>query len=92
MDDALPVGGGKTTSDVRGIAGRNLHGQRAGLEQLAQRLTVHRLGDDIGSLVIGADVMDRQYVGVHEPSRRVRLLLEAPQTIRSALKNRPAAP
>lgn len=81
MDDALLVGGGQSAGDLHRVGNRRANRQGAAAEHVAQRPALDRLGDDVRRLRVGADVMDRQDVGVRQQGGRARLLLEAPQTV-----------
>jgi hypothetical protein len=55
--------------------------QRPGREQLAQARTVDELHRDVGGAVRGADLVDRDDVGMVERGGGARLGLEAPQAL-----------
>ena len=92
VDDALLMGRGKALGDVPRVRNRGVDGQGAAIEDRAQRLTVDRLGDNIGRLLVGADVMDGQYVRMRELGCRARLLHEALQAIRIGYEIGPQHP
>ena len=50
-------------------------------ERLTQRRALEQLGDDVGLIVVGADVVDGEDVGVVQGRGRAGFLLEAAQAI-----------
>jgi len=56
------------------------------LQPLPERLALEKLGDDVGSALKGADVMNGQDVRMIERSNRPRLVLETTQTVRITCK------
>ena len=92
MDDAFLMRRGKAQGDTQRVRNRRADGQGAAIEDRAQRLAVDWLGDDIGRLGVGADVVDGQYVRMRELGCRARLLLEALQAIRIGCEIGPQHP
>ena len=82
VDDAAPVRGGQAARDLlrRGSSAlRSGSGPRD--NRAAQRLAVEQLGDHVRLPVGGADVVDRDDVGIVERRGGARLLLEAVQPV-----------
>ena len=89
VHDAAGVRGAEPGGDLEPVADHVALGKRAAFEPDPQRLAVEQLGDQVGH-VAGADVEDREQVGVRQRGDGARLLLEAGQPGR-VLRWRPAA-
>jgi hypothetical protein len=57
-------------------------GERSARHHRVERLAVEQFRDDIGQVVLDADVEHRQDIGMVERGRGFRFLLEAPQAVR----------
>ena len=88
MDDPLLVRRSEAVGDLDRVVDRLALGQSASGKPRAQRLALEQLRDDIGLALEGADVVDRQDVGVVQGPGRLRLLLEAAQPLRIARERR----
>jgi hypothetical protein len=82
VDDALLVSRGQAPAHLNRILDRFLHGQRPGLDGVAQRLPFQQLGHDVRLTVVRGDFVDREDVRMIQSSRCTRFLLETPQPIR----------
>ena len=82
MDDSGLVRPREPVGDLDGELEEPLHGERAGGEQLAERLALDELHRDVGQRARGADLIDRDDVRMVERRHRARFLLESPDAIR----------
>ena len=82
VDDALLVRGGEAVRDLHRVVDGLARRQPATGEHRAQRLALEQLLDDVGSVVVRADVVDGGDVGMVEDARGLRFLLEAAQAVR----------
>ena len=81
MDDALVVRRGEAARDLGRVVDRLARRQRRAVDPRAERLAFEQLGDDVGSAVVAADVVDREDVRMIEHPGRARFLLEASKPI-----------
>ena len=76
MDDAFGVSGGEAAghlhADIDGPGQR----QRHGIEPRAQRLALEELRHDVERIVVGADVVDGENVGVAQRAEGLSFLLQ----------------
>jgi hypothetical protein len=77
VDDPFLVRRGEAPGDLRGEVDRLACRQRPGDEPFAESLAFEELRHEVRRPLHGPDVMDREDVGVVQPSRRLSLLLEA---------------
>jgi hypothetical protein len=76
VDDALGVGGLEAAGGLEGVAEDLLSGGGAAGDELAQRIALEELGDDVGSAVVGPRVVDGENVGVVQGGDGAGLALE----------------
>ena len=81
MDDAGVVCPSKPVGDLHREIEEPLHGERSGGQQIAQRLALDELHRDVGKRARGADLVDRDDVGMVERRHRSGFLLEAPDPV-----------
>ena len=81
VHDPRRVGLGEPVRELRGEVQRLARGERAARDQLAQRAALDELHGDVAHAVVGADVEERDDVGVVERRGGARLLLEARATL-----------
>src|SRR5450631_4868544 len=67
--------------DLNANVDRLPHGQRAALQELAQRVALKQLGDEVGRAFEAAELEDGEDVGVVESGGGLCLLLETAQTV-----------
>ena len=77
MDDALGVGGGEAGCDLLRVVERAGDRQGAAPENRPQLLALEQLGHDERRTLMGADVVDGQYIGVIQRRCRARFLFES---------------
>ncbi len=77
VDDVSAVGGGEAVGDPQAPGDGGDRRRRAVPEDPAERLALEELGHDIGLIVVDADVMDGEEVGVVEGGGGAGLTLEA---------------
>ena len=82
MDDSLLVRRGQALRDLHGVFDRLADGKGAARKPRAQRLALEQLGHDVRRAVVGAEVVDRGDVRMVQRPGCLRLLFEAPQTVR----------
>ena len=87
VDDPLVVRGGEAVRDLQRVVNDLALRELAARERQAQRLALEQLLDDVGRVVMRADVVDGRDVGVIENARGLGLLLEAPQRSASCEKD-----
>ena len=72
MNDALRVGGGERVSRLLHHSSRFFDGEPAApLEPQRQRLAVHVAHDEVDQVILVADGMDRNDIGMGQPRRRL---------------------
>ncbi len=77
VDDAVPVGVGQADADLLHQGDPPRQGQRRrAVDELAEGFTGDELHRDERLILVGADVVDRDDVGVLEPGRQPRLAQE----------------
>ena len=82
VDDAALVSGRQAASDLNGVFHRFALGEpRGACETIGQRLALEEFGDHEVDVALGADVMNREDVGMIEGGHRARLALESGQSL-----------
>ena len=84
VHDALVVGGGQPACDLGRDVERLSRGQRPAADAVAQGLALEQLRHQIDDLLVRADVVDGEHIGVVERARRPRFLLEAAEPVRAS--------
>ena len=84
MRDAAFVRRGQTAQDARGQIERLAHGERSGVNPLAERRADEELRHDIRGAPVVADVIERDDVGMVQGGGGACFLLEAGDAIRIA--------
>ena len=77
VDDVAAVGGGEAVGDPQAPGNGGDRRRRAVPEDPAERLALEELGHDVGLIVVDADVVDGEEVGVVERCGGAGLALEA---------------
>src|SRR6476646_7864295 len=77
MDDPGFVGGRKRVGDLDGDVQQTANVERASLDDSAQGLAVHQLGDDVRNTVIRAEIVDGNDVWMVQAAGGFSLLNEA---------------
>ena len=77
VDDVAAVGGGEAVGDPQAPGDGGDRGRRAVPEDPAERLALEELGHDVGLIVVDADVVDGEEVGMIEGGGGAGLTLEA---------------
>jgi hypothetical protein len=78
MENAVIVSGGKSASDLQRVSDRFAHGQRAAIAPRPQSFAVKRFGDNVGAIILVANIEDRQNVRMIERGCSSCFLLETP--------------
>lgn len=81
MDDGLFVCGCESTGDLHALVDGFPNRQGTGPQQLTQRAAFEQFRDQVGGAVEGAELIDREDVGMVESRSRPRLLLKTPQSL-----------
>ena len=81
MDDALLVGGGQTASDLIAVVHRLAQGKPALGQERPQGRAVEKLGDEVGRLLVSADVEEGEEVRMVQRARGACFALEALQAV-----------
>ena len=76
VDDAARVRRRQAVGDGRADVGGAPPRQRAAVEQVAQRVPLEQLGDDVGELALLLELVERQDVRMRDRRDRLRLALE----------------
>jgi hypothetical protein len=84
MDDAMGVGGSQAVRHLGGPVERGLHRDTTTGKTLAEGLALEQLGDEVGSSVVEAEVVDGDQIGVIERPRDPGFLLEAAHQLGAA--------
>jgi hypothetical protein len=82
VNDPFPVRRSEALSDLHADFDRRSSGEVRAAQPRSERLAFQQLGDDVGSTVVGADVVHREDVRMAELAGRTGFQLETPQPSR----------
>ena len=81
MNNPRLVGGGETAGDLEGPGHGLAEGRDPAVQGFAKRLTLEELHDRVGGSVLGAEIVDRQDVGMGQGGDSPRLALETAEPV-----------